>query len=40
MKEIPANRKGVEVPFKVPSMANDEKAAEKFAENARKSLQT
>jgi glutathione S-transferase len=39
MKERPACRRGVEVPFKLPNMANDEKAAEEFAENARKSLQ-
>jgi len=40
MKERPACRRGVEVPFVVQSMVKDEKAAEKFAENARKSLQT
>jgi glutathione S-transferase len=39
MKQRPACRRGVEVPFKLPNMANDEKAAEEFAENARKSLQ-
>jgi GST-like protein len=39
MKERPPCRRGVEVPFKLPNMANDEKAAEEFAENARKSLQ-
>ncbi|MGE0821270.1 MAG: glutathione S-transferase family protein [Candidatus Binatia bacterium] len=39
MKERPACRRGVEVPVKLPSMINDEKAAQEFAENARKSLQ-
>ena len=39
MKERPACRRGVEVPFKMPNMAKDEKAAAQFAENARKSLQ-
>ena len=40
MKERPACRRGVEVPFVVQSMVKDPEAAEKFAENARKSLQT
>ena len=39
MKERPACRRGVEVPVKLPSMIKDEKAAQEFAENARKSLQ-
>ncbi len=40
MKERPACRKGVEVPFVVKSRIGDEKAAKEFAENARKMLQT
>lgn len=40
MKERPACRKGCEVPFKIPSIVKDKKAAEEFAKNARKSLQT
>ena len=40
MKERPACRKGVEVPFKMPSALKNEKAQKEFAENARKSLQT
>jgi len=39
MKERPACRRGVEVPFKVQRVTDDEKAAQKFAENARKTLQ-
>jgi GST-like protein len=39
MKERPACRRGIEVPFKLASLVNDEKAAQQFAENARKSLQ-
>ena len=39
MKERPACRRGVEIPFKIPNMDKDEKAAAEFAENARKSLQ-
>jgi GST-like protein len=39
MKERPACRRGVEVPFKIQRVIDDEKAAEEFAENARKSLQ-
>ena len=39
MKERPACRRGVEVPFKIASIVDDAKAAEKFAENARKTLQ-
>ena len=40
MKERPACREGVEVPFKVASLMKDEKGADKFAENAGKILQT
>jgi glutathione S-transferase len=40
MKGRPACRRGVEVPFKVPSAIESEEATRKFAENARKSLQT
>ena len=40
MKERPACRKGCEVPFVSPSITQDKEAAKKFAENARKSLQT
>jgi hypothetical protein len=40
MKERPACRKGCEVPMKSPSITQDKEAAEKFAERARKSLQT
>jgi GST-like protein len=39
IKERPACRRGVEVPFKLDSMVKDEEAAKKFAENAQKSLQ-
>ena len=39
MKERPACRRGVEVPFKLQGVVDDEKAAREFAENARKSLQ-
>jgi len=39
MKERPACRRGVEVPFKLPRMVDDERAVQEFAENARKSLQ-
>lgn len=39
MKERPACRKGVEVPFKMPSALRSEEAEKEFAENARKSLQ-
>ena len=39
IKERPACRRGVEVPVKVADLTKDEKAMEKFAENARKSLQ-
>ncbi len=39
MKERPACRKGVEVPFKIPNLGEDEKAAQAFAENARTQLQ-
>lgn len=40
MKEIPAMRKGVEVPFTIDSMLNDEKAMKEFTDNARKVVQT
>jgi len=39
MKARPACQRGVEVPLKLPSMVKDEKAAQEFVENARKSLQ-
>jgi glutathione S-transferase len=39
MKERPACRRGVEVPFKIASLVDDEQAAQAFAEQARKSLQ-
>jgi len=39
MKARPACQRGVEVPLKVPSMLKDDKAAQEFVENARKSLQ-
>jgi glutathione S-transferase len=39
MKERPALRRGIEVPVKVPSMANDDRAAAEFAKNAQKTLQ-
>jgi glutathione S-transferase len=39
MKERPACRRGVEVPFKVQSIVNDENASREFAANARKTLQ-
>jgi glutathione S-transferase len=39
MKKRPACRRGVEVPFKVANLLADEKGAQEFAENARKSLQ-
>ncbi len=40
MKEKPAMQRGIEVPFNVNSLLKDKKAAEAFAKNARKSLQT
>jgi glutathione S-transferase len=40
MKEKPGLRRGVEVPFAVDSLLEDETAAEEFKKNARKSLQT
>lgn len=40
MKEIPAMRKGVEVPFSIASMLNDEKAMKEFTDNAQKVVQT
>ena len=39
MRERPACQRGVEVPFRLPNMEQDEQAAKAFAENARKSLQ-
>jgi GST-like protein len=39
MKERPACRRGVEVPFRVESLLQDEKAAQEFAEKARGQLQ-
>ena len=40
MKEIPAMRKGVEVPFTIDSMLDDDEAMKEFANNARKVVQT
>ncbi len=40
MKARPACRRGVEVPFVVGRLTQDEKAAEEFAANAQKTLQT
>ncbi len=40
IKERPACRRGVEVPFAMPNVAADPEAEKKFADNARKSLQT
>jgi glutathione S-transferase len=39
MKARPACQRGIEVPFRVPNLTQDEQAAERFAENARQSLQ-
>jgi hypothetical protein len=39
MKGRPACRKGIEVPVKIDSLVNDEQAAKKFAEAARKQVQ-
>jgi len=39
MKERPACRRGVEIPFRIESLVQDEKAAEAFAEKARSQLQ-
>ena len=39
IKERPACRRGIEVPVKLANMIHDEAAAQKFAENAQKSLQ-
>jgi GST-like protein len=39
MKERPACQRGIEVPVKIESITDDEKAAEEFAQNARKILQ-
>ncbi len=40
LRERPACQRGIEVPFQVPNVADDEKAAKEFAENARKNVQT
>jgi len=40
MYKRPACSRGIAVPFKVKSTSNDPEAAKKFAENARKQLQT
>ena len=40
MRARPGCGRGIEVPFKVPNLMKDEEGARKFAENARKSLQT
>jgi len=39
VKARPACQRGVEVPLKIPSLVKDEKAAQQFAENARKMVQ-
>jgi GST-like protein len=39
IRERPGCQRGIEVPFKVKSLLNDETAAKKFAENAQKTLQ-
>ena len=39
MKERPACRRGIEVPFKVESVLKDEKSAQDFAERARQTVQ-
>jgi len=39
MAARPACQRGVEVPFKLPDLADDEKGAEEFAKNAREMLQ-
>jgi GST-like protein len=36
----PGCLRGIEVPFKLPNLADDEEAAKEFAENARKTVQT
>ena len=40
LKARPALRRGIEVPFSIESLLKDEKKAEEFQKNARKSLQT
>jgi hypothetical protein len=40
IQERPACRRGVEVPFAMPNVAADPDAEKRFAENARKFLQT
>ena len=40
MKQKPGLRRGIEVPIHIKSMLEDEEAAKKFQENARKTLQT
>jgi GST-like protein len=39
MRERPGCQRGVEVPFKLPNMNKDEKAAKEFVENAQKGVQ-
>ena len=39
MKERPACRKGIDVPYKVPNLMKDEKGAREFAKNAQSILQ-
>ena len=39
MRERPACQRGVEVPFKLPNMSKDKKAAKDFIDNARKGVQ-
>lgn len=40
MKEKPGLRRGIQIPVQIDSLLDDEKAQEKFKENARKTLQT
>jgi hypothetical protein len=40
MRERPACQRGVAVPQRLENMVDDEEAARRFAENARKTLQT
>ena len=39
IRERPGCQRGIEVPFKIKSLLEDEEAAKKFAENAQKTLQ-
>jgi GST-like protein len=39
MRQRPGCQRGVEVPFKLPNMSKDKKAAEEFIENAQKGVQ-